>query len=173
MMTYHVGRLSPGGAAVPSDLVAGDELLCEVKIISSGFDVQKIYRGKEPQRRTLAASSGEFMGTARRFLKGNEDQVAGFIWHNPAELALLRDHQLPGMPGWFSTLADAVSYNEKHNEANGENNRDGRKENESWNCGVEGSTRKQAVLALRKRQMKNAFLNAFDESGKSHDLCWR
>ena len=77
------------GAAVPSDLVAGDELLCEVKIISSGFDVQKIYRGKEPQRRTLAASSGEFMGTARRFLKGNEDQVAGFIWHNPAELALI------------------------------------------------------------------------------------
>lgn len=157
MMTYHVDGFHLVGAAVPSDLVAGDELLCEVKIISSGFDVQKIYRGKEPQRRTLAASSGEFMGTARRFLKGNEDQVAGFIWHNRQNSPYCGIINYLACQDGF-TLADAVSYNEKHNEANGENNRDGRKENESWNCGVEGSTRKQAVLALRKRQMKNAFL---------------
>ena len=97
------------------------------------------------------------MGTARRFLKGNEDQVAGFIWHNRQNSPYCGIINYLACQDGF-TLADAVSYNEKHNEANGENNRDGRKENESWNCGVEGSTRKQAVLALRKRQMKNALL---------------
>jgi isoamylase len=53
------------------------------------------------------------------------------------------------------TLADLVSYNGKHNEANGEDNRDGSDDNLSWNCGVEGPTTDAAVLALRRRQAKN------------------
>ena len=53
------------------------------------------------------------------------------------------------------TLADLVSYNEKHNEANGENNRDGTNDNDSWNCGVEGPTENPEVRALRARQMRN------------------
>ena len=54
------------------------------------------------------------------------------------------------------TLADLVAYNEKHNEANGEQNRDGANDNYSWNCGLEGPTDDPQVLALRQRQMKNA-----------------
>ena len=54
------------------------------------------------------------------------------------------------------TLADLVSYNEKHNEANGENNNDGANDNESWNCGVEGPTDDPGINALRRRQIKNA-----------------
>jgi glycogen operon protein len=54
------------------------------------------------------------------------------------------------------TLADLVSYNDKHNEANGENNQDGANNNDSWNCGVEGPTDDPGVNALRRRQMKNA-----------------
>jgi glycogen operon protein len=53
------------------------------------------------------------------------------------------------------TLADLVSYNDKHNDANGEDNRDGESYNRSWNCGVEGSTRDADVLALRARQKRN------------------
>ncbi|MFW5795919.1 MAG: glycogen debranching enzyme GlgX, partial [Alkalispirochaeta sp.] len=53
------------------------------------------------------------------------------------------------------TLADLVSYNEKHNEANGEENRDGHDHNLSWNCGVEGATDRPAIRALRLRQMRN------------------
>ena len=54
-------------------------------------------------------------------------------------------------------LADLVSYDGKHNEANGENNQDGPDYNYSWNCGAEGATRRKAVLELRKKQMRNAF----------------
>ena len=53
------------------------------------------------------------------------------------------------------TLADLVSYNDKHNEANGEDNRDGHSDNRSWNCGVEGPTDDAEVLALRARQQRN------------------
>ena len=56
------------------------------------------------------------------------------------------------------TLYDLVSYDVKHNEANGENNQDGPEYNYSWNCGVEGVTRKKDVLELRQQQIKNAFL---------------
>jgi glycogen operon protein len=53
------------------------------------------------------------------------------------------------------TLRDLVSYNEKHNEANGEDNRDGHNDNQSWNCGVEGETEDEEVRALRRRQVRN------------------
>ena len=54
------------------------------------------------------------------------------------------------------TLSDLVSYGEKHNDANGEGNRDGADDNHSWNCGVEGPTDDPAILLLRSRQAKNA-----------------
>ena len=56
------------------------------------------------------------------------------------------------------TLNDLVSYNDKHNEANGEENRDGANDNHSWNCGVEGPTDDLAVQTLRNRQVKKNFL---------------
>lgn len=56
------------------------------------------------------------------------------------------------------TLMDAVSYDEKHNEANGEDNRDGTDYNYSWNCGEEGPSRKKKTLELRSRQLRNALV---------------
>ncbi|HEY9662016.1 MAG TPA: glycogen debranching enzyme, partial [Allocoleopsis sp.] len=56
------------------------------------------------------------------------------------------------------TLADLVSYNEKHNDENAEENRDGMNDNDSWNCGVEGPTNDPEVLTLRQRQMRNAIV---------------
>jgi glycogen operon protein len=63
------------------------------------------------------------------------------------------------------TLVDLVSYNEKHNEANGEDNRDGENYNRSWNCGVEGPTDDPAVLALRRRQQRNLLATLFLSQG--------
>jgi glycogen operon protein len=63
------------------------------------------------------------------------------------------------------TLRDLVSYNQKHNEANGEDNRDGTDDNRSWNCGVEGPTDDPAVLALRRRQVRNFLATLFLSQG--------
>jgi glycogen operon protein len=63
------------------------------------------------------------------------------------------------------TLLDLVSYNQKHNEANGEDNRDGENHNRSWNCGVEGPTGDPAVLALRRRQQRNLLATLFLSQG--------
>jgi glycogen operon protein len=63
------------------------------------------------------------------------------------------------------TLHDLVSYNSKHNEANGENNRDGTDDNRSWNCGVEGPTKDEAVLALRAKQKRNFIATMFLSQG--------
>jgi isoamylase len=63
------------------------------------------------------------------------------------------------------TLNDLVSYNDKHNEANGEGNRDGESNNRSWNCGVEGTTDDPAVLELRARQRRNFLTTLFTSQG--------
>ena len=63
------------------------------------------------------------------------------------------------------TLADLVMYNEKHNDENGENNFDGSAENFSWNCGVEGPTKKKSIINLRKKQIRNALSYVFLSQG--------
>src|SRR5690606_35607651 len=63
------------------------------------------------------------------------------------------------------TLRDLVSYNEKHNEANGEDNRDGENHNRSWNCGVEGPTDDPEVNRLRARQTRNSLVTLFLSQG--------
>ena len=65
------------------------------------------------------------------------------------------------------TLCDLVSYDGKHNEANGERNQDGPDYNYSWNCGTEGPSRKRSVMTLRKNQMKNAFTSASAFAGNT------
>jgi len=70
------------------------------------------------------------------------------------------------------TLNDLVSYNGKHNEANGEDNRDGTDDNRSWNCGVEGPTEGPAVEKLRTRQVKN-FFTVTMRGGDAHDVMGR
>src|SRR5262249_27750407 len=63
------------------------------------------------------------------------------------------------------TLWDLVSYNRKHNDANGESNRDGSNENYSWNCGIEGPTRTPQILQLRERQVRNLMLTLLLSQG--------
>ena len=98
----------------------------------------------------------DFQNTMRRFLKGDEGMVPGVMWwlrHQSEEEETF--NYITGQTGF--TLNDLVSYDQKHNEENGEENQDGPDYNFSWNCSVEGPTRKRSVVELRRKQIYNAF----------------
>ena len=115
----------------------------------------------------------------RRFLKGDEDALQQALYqlrNNPLQMGEI--NYITSYEGF--SLADLVSYDRKHNEDNGEGNQDGNPYNASWNCGVEGPTRKRSILSLRKKQMRNAMLllltaqatpmlTAGDEFGQSRE----
>lgn len=106
----------------------------------------------------------EFQNVMRRFLKGDEGMIEGVIYwlrHIGKEEKIF--NYIASHSGF--TLNDLVSYDGKHNESNGENNRDGTDYNFSWNCGAEGPSRKKSVSALRKRQTRNALFLVFLAQG--------
>ena len=105
--------------------------------------------------RILVHDTG-FQTVMRRFLKGDEGMVRDVMYwlrHQSETKEIL--NMITGQTGF--TLRDLVSYDGKHNEANGEQNQDGPDYNYSWNCGAEGPSRKKAVTELRKNQTRNAF----------------
>jgi len=150
----------PGAAFF--DAIRQDPLLSNVKLIAEPWDVgPEGYRlgGYGPG---WAEWNGRYRDGVRSYWKGDEDAPPEFA-RSLLGHADLFDHQ--GRRPWASvnlvtahdgyTLNDLVSYNEKHNEANGENNADGHDDNRSWNCGAEGPTDDPAVLDLRARQRRN------------------
>lgn len=109
--------------------------------------------------RKILKRQPEFTKAMRKFLKGDEgmlSQVMDWMKSNTMGRCF---HQITSHNGY--TLYDLVSYEEKHNEDNGENNLDGPVQNYSWNCGVEGETRKQSILYRRRNQMRNALFLVF------------
>ena len=143
--------------------LAFDPVLARCKLIAEAWDAGGLYQvGSFPAYGRWAEWNGKYRDTLRKFLKG--DTTVG-------ELA----QRLQGSPDLYApsgrvpatsinfischdgfTLMDIVSYNYKHNEANGENNNDGGNDNDSWNCGWEGPTDNLDINALRHRQIKNA-----------------
>ena len=104
-------------------------------------------------KKTFAVFNEEYLTTARRYLKSDEGQVAGFYEAFCKDDATCgRVHYITQKNGF--TLRDLVSYDVKHNEANGEKNQDGTQYNYSWNCGQEGASRKKTVLQMRKNRQK-------------------
>jgi glycogen operon protein len=106
--------------------------------------------------------NGRFRDDARSFFRGEEGAVARFADRLVGSPEIYgHEEREPEQSVNFVTchdgftLNDLVSYNEKHNEANGEENRDGANDNRSWNCGVEGPTDDPAIERLRNRQVKN------------------
>ncbi len=186
---YHIDGVYFNDCAAPADVIAKDPVLSELKMFARYWDEKKLFGNKvisyhfyhkqEIDERRLANYHDGFLITARCFLKGLDGQVgdfAGVFCRNSNRVAQI--NYLADNNGF--TLMDVVSYNQKHNEANGEMNRDGVKENYSWNCGQEGKTRKRQVLLLRERQIRNAMLMLFlsqgvpmlyagDEFGNSQD----
>lgn len=154
---YHVDGFHLVGEQIPIDIILQDEILKETKILYDGMQQQHIMTRKDQEDIFLAEYRSDFMRTMRCFMKGDSGHAEGFVWHNrhyKKKCGVI--HYLTNQDGF--TLADLVSYNERHNDANGEENRDGVRDNYSWNCGVEGDTKKSLILELRKKQMKNAIL---------------
>ena len=176
---YHIDGFHIQGEGVPAELILRDGILSDTKIMMPGYDFSGFYGGKEPKRRVLAEYNRSFLEDMRRFLKSDEGMAEGASWH------VRRNSNYNGVVNFMTcqdgfTLYDLVSYNYKHNEENGENNEDGSSYNYSWNCGIEGNTRKLAVRQMRERQMRNAFLMmtlsqgvpmiyAGDETGNSQE----
>jgi glycogen operon protein len=144
--------------------IESDPLLAGTKLIAEAWDAGGLYQVGSFVGDAWQEWNGRFRDDVRRFLKGDSGTV-------PAVAA-----RLLGSPDVYGhkqreaehsinfvtchdgfTLNDLVSYDRKHNEANGEDNRDGANDNQSWNCGAEGPTNDTAIEALRNRQIKNSF----------------
>jgi isoamylase len=159
-----LGRQSGGFQQVSAffDLVAQDPVVSRAKLIAEPWDVGQFDSydlGRFPPR--WREWNGKYRDTMRDFWRshpvglgefatrfcGSSDLYAGSRRRPTASVNLITVHD-----GF--TLRDLVSYDDKHNEANGESNRDGTSDNRSWNCGAEGPTDDPDVLALRERQSR-------------------
>lgn len=144
------------------EMIALDPVLSKVKLIAEAWDAGGLYQvGSFPSWGVWAEWNGKWRDHVRNFIKGTDNSVGFFATRLCGSPDLYANGRTPGHSINFITchdgfcLHDLVSYNQKHNEANAEDNRDGSDENLSWNCGIEGPTDNQEVLSLRKRQMKN------------------
>ncbi len=139
-----------------------DEELADSKVIAEAWDAAGLYQiGHFPGDR-WAEWNGRFRDDMRRFVKGEPgfvgavaSRLAGSadLYQQNGELPVNSINFVTCHDGF--TLNDLVSYDTKHNEANGEGNRDGNNDNLSWNCGAEGETGDPGVEALRERQIRN------------------
>lgn len=139
-----------------------DETLATTKIIAEAWDAAGLYQvGHFPGFR-WAEWNGIYRDKMRRFVRGDAGLVGDVadclsgsaqLYQSSGHLPVNSVNFITAHDGF--TLNDLVSYSSKHNEANGEGNRDGVDDNMSWNCGVEGPTDDPAVEALRDRQVKN------------------
>ena len=159
-----LGR-DPNGAPLDNppllESLALDPILAKCKLIAEAWDAGGLYWvGAFPAYGRWAEWNGKFRDTLRRFIKSDPvtNEMAQRVQGSP-DLYRLRGatasiNFITCHDGF--TLMDLVSYNDKHNEANGENNRDGANDNNSWNCGVEGDTDDPEIIRFRRRQIKNA-----------------
>jgi glycogen operon protein len=144
------------------DLVQQDPSVSQVKLIAEPWDVGPggYQVGNFPPGWT--EWNGKYRDTVRDYWRGEPSTLGEFAARLSGSSDLYeRDGRAPFASINFVTahdgftLRDLVSYNDKHNEANGEDNNDGEQHNRSWNCGVEGATDDPAVNALRARQQRN------------------
>lgn len=142
--------------------IESDPILAGTKLIAEAWDAAGLYQVGNFTGDSWKEWNGRFRDDTRSFLRGDNGKIGDFVT------------RLIGSPDMYAskkrgpeqsinfischdgfTLHDLVSYNEKHNLANNEQNRDGNNDNLSWNCGVEGPTNDPDILALRRRQVKN------------------
>jgi isoamylase len=154
---YAVDRLSAF-----FDLVQQDPVVSQVKLIAEPWDIGEggYQVGNFPP--LWSEWNGRYRDTIRDFWRGEPANLAEFGYRFTGSSDLYQaDTRRPTASINFVTahdgftLRDLGSYNDKHNEANGEDNRDGESHNRSWNCGVEGDTDDKDVIELRNRQRRN------------------
>ncbi len=144
------------------DIIQQDPVISQVKLIAEPWDVGEggYQVGNFPP--LWSEWNGKYRDTVRDYWRGTDRTLGEFANRFTGSSDL---YELTGRRPYASlnfvtahdgfTLRDLVSYNDKHNEANGENNADGAKDNRSWNCGVEGPTEDPNVSGLRSRQQRN------------------
>jgi glycogen operon protein len=154
------------------EIIHQDPVLSQVKLIAEPWDVGEggYQVGNFPV--LWAEWNGKYRDTMRSFWKGDEGRVGEMAYRLTGSPDL---YQHNGRRPYASinfvtahdgfTLTDLVSYNEKHNEANGDDNSDGDNNNQSWNCGVEGPTDDRQINALRERQRRNFLTTLFLSQG--------
>ena len=155
---YHVDGIHLVGCG-QNQLIGRDPYLSRTKLFATSWS------GVKPgSSRHLAEYNDGFLVDMRRFLKGDEDQIRPLIFRtgqNPSDYGVI--NYMANTNGF--TMMDMVSYDRKHNEANGEDNRDGSDYNYSWNCGQEGVSRKKKLVRIRHRQIRNAMVLLFLSQG--------
>lgn len=153
------------------DIIHQDPVISQVKLIAEPWDVGEggYQVGKFPPG--WAEWNGMYRDCIRDYWRGEESKLAEFAGRFTGSADLYRDDRYPTASINFVTahdgftLRDLVSYNEKHNEANGEDNKDGESHNRSWNCGAEGETDDEAIQQLRKQQVRNFIATLFLSQG--------
>lgn len=152
------------------EAISQDPVLSKVKMIAEPWDLTTYQVGNFPKG--WSEWNGKFRDTARRFLKGDEGQAAEMAKRLTGSADLYQDDsRKPYNSVNFITchdgftLHDLYAYNDKHNEANLEDNRDGANDNHSWNCGAEGKTDDPQVIRFRAQMMKNALCALLFSSG--------
>jgi len=145
--------------------IAEDPILRDVKIIAEAWDAAGAYQVGSFSRHRWAEWNGQYRDTVRRFWRGDTGVAADFASRIAGSADLYADsgrsphssiNYITSHDGF--TLNDLVSYNHKHNEENGENNRDGTDANYSYNYGVEGPTDDPSIESVRDRQVRNFIL---------------
>src|SRR6267154_888653 len=154
------------------EIIHQDPVLSQVKLIAEPWDVGEggYQVGNFPV--LWAEWNGKYRDTMRSFWKGDEGRIGEMAYRLAGSPDL---YQHSGRRPYASinfvtahdgfTLTDLVSYNEKHNELNGDNNTDGDNNNQSWNCGVEGPTDDPEINKLRERQRRNFLATLFLSQG--------
>lgn len=144
------------------DLIQQDPVLNQVKLIAEPWDVGEggYQVGNFPS--VWSEWNGKYRDCVRDFWRGEPQTLGEFasrftgssdLYQNNSRLPHASINFITAHDGF--TLNDLVSYNEKHNEANGDNNKDGTNDHHSWNCGTEGYTDNERILTLRNRQKRN------------------
>jgi glycogen operon protein len=141
--------------------ISEDSLLRDTKLIAEPWDAAGLYQvGTFPGEGRWSDWNGRFRDDVRRFWRGDPGMTSALATRLCGSDDLYRDRGPLHSINYICchdgfTLHDLVSYDQKHNEANGEGNRDGSDANWSWNCGSEGPTDDPTVLAIRRRQVRN------------------
>jgi len=154
------------------DIIHQDPVISQVKLIAEPWDIGEggYQVGNFPPG--WAEWNGKYRDCMRDYWRGAESMLSEFALRFTGSPDLYKeDYRRPTASINFITahdgftLTDLVSYNEKHNEANGENNNDGESHNRSWNCGEEGQTENENIIALRNKQKRNFLTTLFLSQG--------
>lgn len=154
------------------ELIAQDPVLSGVKLIAEPWDVGDGGYNVGEFPALWSEWNGKYRDTMRDFWRGEPSTLGEFaarisgsadLYQHSGRAPMASINFITAHDGF--TLNDLVSYNNKHNEANGEGNADGESNNRSWNCGEEGPSEDPEVLSLRSRQIKNFLTTMFFSQG--------